>query len=113
MGYYEGPDSIVFAVWVGYGVPDSYSLRLEYRRAVKGSQTFDTPYEESEETASMLAPTGTARTKNVFHLGGSVEPMSFLTVYADLYLVLTENFANVAGKGMDDFQVVLGVKADF
>ncbi len=116
MGYYEGPDSIVFAVWVGYSVPDSYSLRLEYRRSVKGSNSLDTPYpedEEGEDAASMLTPTGTARTKNVFHVGGSVEPMSFLTVYADLYLVLTENFANVEGKGMDDFQVVLGVKAAF
>ncbi len=113
MGYYEGPDSIVFAVWVGYSVPDSYSLRLEYRRSVKGSNSLDTPYEEGEEAASMLTPTGTAMTKNVFHLRGSVEPMSFLTVYADLYLVLTENFANVEGKGMDDFQAVLGVKASF
>jgi hypothetical protein len=113
LGYYEGPDSIVFQVWLGYSVPDSYSLRLDYKRSVKGSNTLDTPYEEGEETASMLTPTGTAETKNVFHVGGSVEPTSILTVYTDLYLILTDDFANVAGKGMDDFQVVLGVKAKF
>jgi len=113
MGYYLGPDCIVFSAWVGYSVPDSYSVRLEYKRSVKGSNSLDTPYEEGEEAASMLTPTGTATTKNVFHVEGSVEPMSFLTLYAHLYLVLAENFANVEGKGMDDFQIIVGAKVHF
>jgi hypothetical protein len=113
LGYFTGPDAIVFSAWAGYNVPGSFSVSLDYKLAFKGQQTFATPYDEGPDAVALQTPTGVAEKKNVIHLNAGVDVLSFLRCAVDLYGIYTENFGNVSGATSMDFQAVASVRVHF
>jgi hypothetical protein len=107
IGYETGPDALVFAVWAGYEVPTLYAFTADFKRTMKGQQTFATTYAEDAAAIALMTPTGIAETRNVVHLGGSGDPFPWLRLAADLYWISVENFKNVLGAQMTDFQATL------
>jgi hypothetical protein len=110
LGYFTGPDGLVFSAWAGYDVPAFFAVRADYTLAFKGQQSFATPYAEGPAAVALATPSGIVETKNVIHIGGSFDPLPFLRLAADLYGVFVENFGNVSGASAADFQAVVSMK---
>ncbi len=113
LGYYTGPDAVVVMAWTGYDVPGLFSVKADYRLSFKGAINFSTPYQESPEAAALAAPSGIVETTHVIHAWGEIYPLDFLSVGADLALVMAANFGNVTGVSMTDFQAAVNVGVHF
>jgi hypothetical protein len=109
LGYFTGPDSIVFMAWAGYDVRGSFAVSADYKHILKGGQDFSTPYVESAAAASLVAPSGIVEERNIIHLHGSLDLLSFLRFGTDLYWLWYNNLDHVSGAQMSDFQVSASV----
>jgi hypothetical protein len=109
LGYFTGPDSVVFMAWAGYDVQGSFSVSADYKLILAGQQSFSTPYVESPEAAALVAPSGIPEERNIVHVHGSLEPFAFLRLGADLYWLWFDNFNHVSGASMSDFQATLSL----
>jgi hypothetical protein len=109
LGYFTGPDAVVYSLWVSYDVPGLFTAKLDFKRIAKGEQDFETPYAEDEAAVALVSPTGIVEYANVLHFGGSVDPFPFLRFAADLYWIAVEDYGNVSGAVMEDFQASVSV----
>lgn len=110
LGYFTGPDAVVFRIWGGYSVASEWSMTLSYTLELKGENTLDTLYVESYAAAALNAPSGTVERKHVVNLKAGVDPLPYMSLGLDLYGIYTQNFANVSGQNVTDVQVVTTVK---
>lgn len=109
LGYFTGPDALVFYVWAGYDVPNAWSVSFDYENVVKGEQSFSTAYVESIAAAALTTPTGTPQYTNIVHFRGSIDPLPFLRLATDLYWIWCDNFNHVSGAQTSDFQASASV----
>jgi hypothetical protein len=109
LGYFTGPDSVVFMAWAGYDVPGSFSVAADFKHILAGQQDFSTPYTESIAAAALAAPSGIPEERNIVHARGSFELLSFLRLGADLYWLWFDNLSHVSGASMSDFQATVSV----
>ena len=109
LGYFTGPDAIVFYVWAGYDMPGLFSVSVDYENDQQGEQNFSTPYVESLAAAALVEPTGIPEERNIIHLNSTVDPFPFLRLGTDLYWLWFNNFGHVSGVQMSDFQVSVSV----
>ena len=111
LGYFTGPDAVVYSAWVGYDVPGMFTVGLDYQNIAQGQQTFDTTYSEGAAAIALQAPSGIPEYRNIIHLNGSVDVFPFLRVATDLYWIWVSNFSHVSGAQMSDFQATVSLTA--
>jgi hypothetical protein len=109
IGYFTGPDAVVYSVWVSYDVPDLFMVGLDFKHIAKGEQDYETAFAEDAAAAALVSPTGIVEYTDVVHLRGSVDPLPFLRLAADLYWVSMENYWHASGVQVDDFQASVSV----
>ena len=61
LGYFTGPDAVVYSAWAGYDVPGSFTAGIDWQLIEQGQQTFDTTYSEGADAVALQAPSGHSR----------------------------------------------------
>ncbi len=107
LGYWLGPDSVVFAMGVGYKVFNMFDIEIELDLRQKGEISIDTPFESGPEAVMLNSPTGDyPEKKSVLSISGSYTPFDFITIGSELYWVHVLNSQNKPGEKKDDVQWV-------
>ena len=94
LGYFEGPDSIVFSLYGLYEVPRDWSLKGEVRYSINGANTIKTSYpfgSDATDDLDYTTPTGVTEREWKFALDGEKRLNENLLVGAGLTLLLRDN----------------------
>ena len=94
LGYFEGPDSIVFSLFGKYTVPRSWSVSGEIRYSVNGANTIKDAYpfgSAATDDLDYTTPTGITEREWKFSLDGEKRLRGKFTVGGGLTLLLRDN----------------------
>ncbi|MDC7223530.1 MAG: capsule assembly Wzi family protein [Spirochaetales bacterium] len=92
LGYFEGPDSIVFSLYSSYEIPQDWSVTGEVRYTINGENTIETEYPfDNDEDLDNITPTGTAEYEWRFALDGEKTLNDKLAVGAGMAILLRDN----------------------
>jgi hypothetical protein len=107
LGFWMGPDSVLYAGTLGYSVHGSYSLDLGLQIRHKGEIDIDTPFETGPDAVLLESPSGEYPEKTtVVSLTGEYSPWRFLTLGSGFYYIHVMNENHIPGASTLDFQWV-------
>ena len=109
LGYLYGPDTIVFSGNIEYSLPGTFSAGLGIDYIMKGENTIETGYRETEEAALMKTPSGTAENILIFDIAGEYHFFPFFSVRANVCFLNISNWNHQLGASFFDFQNALSL----
>jgi hypothetical protein len=93
LGYFEGPDSIVFSLYSSYEIPQSWSITGEIRYTINGENTIETeyPFGNDDEDLDNITPTGDAEYEWKFAMDGTREVNDKWSFGGGLAILIRDN----------------------
>ncbi len=115
LGWRFGPDSRVWRVWLGGLDLGLGQVELGFEQRLQGEQTLRTVYQETAAARALQTPTGTAEQIRVLSVQAELWLLRrqrwALSLHVDGRHFWVENLHHIAGRGLSDDQLVLGLRA--
>jgi len=116
IGYKYGPDAIVIYKSVQYEKPDQYMAAIDAKYILMGEKNdLDKPglYELGEYASNLWAPSGTVERNLLIGLHGKRQVTKTISMASDIYYININNYHNVSGKTINDFEFTASVGFKF
>ncbi|MCL2705314.1 MAG: hypothetical protein FWE72_03795 [Spirochaetaceae bacterium] len=116
IGYKYGPDAIVIYQAVQYEKPGNYMAAIDAKFIMIGEKNdLDKPglYELGEYASNLWAPSGTVERNLLIGLHGKLQATKTISLASDIYYININNYHNVSGKTINDFEFTASVGFKF
>ncbi len=109
LGYPTGPDTIVLFASLGYEIFDKLKISASFASITRGENDAQTPYEESEQAASLRTPSGIPEKILKVDTACSYSFSQLFSIFTKIEYLYYTNFTHIEGLGHTQLNISLGL----